>query len=498
MSIGEKATLESLQAASASLANKDPELWGSAARALAQERLGWIDLPESSRAHLPALDALAAWSRSQKRTRFVLSGMGGSSLAPEVIATTFFSQSRTGSQAKGEAGTELVILDSTHPEDVRAALDPDPSNSLFIISSKSGETIETRSHLAAIQSRLAQENLPLREHVVVISDPQSPLASWAVENHLRFFPGEPTVGGRFSALSIFGLLPAVLIGVDCATLLDDAADMRKELVQSRADSPALALVQEILTWQPFINLPRAPLSDWIEQLIAESTGKAGKGIIPVIDPAAELTPEVRKSQSLPLGAAFYLWEWTTALLGFALEVNPFDQPNVASAKEATWQALNEKGSHRVSEIGSAEQLQIAIESSINTRGNPAPKYLALLAFIPMRNRDLHQSLLRIHDNLSLKLARKKIRVTSGFGPRYLHSTGQCHKGGPEIGSFIIITLDESDDYSIPGADYGFAELLMAQARGDFQTLNDLGKSVIHAHLTRAEFEKFSRALHATS
>ncbi|NCA19009.1 MAG: hypothetical protein EBR76_04460, partial [Actinobacteria bacterium] len=162
MSIGEKATLESLQAASASIANKDPELWGKAARALAQERLGWIDLPESSRAHLPALDALAAWSRSQKRTRFVLSGMGGSSLAPEVIATTFFSQSRTGSQAKGEAGTELVILDSTHPQDVRAALEPDPSNSLFIISSKSGETIETRSHLAAIQSRLAQENLPLR------------------------------------------------------------------------------------------------------------------------------------------------------------------------------------------------------------------------------------------------------------------------------------------------------------------------------------------------
>ena len=116
----------------------------------------------------------------------------------------------------------------------------------------------------------------------------------------------------------------------------------------------------------------------------------------------------------------------------------------------------------------------------------------------MRNRELHQGLLRIHDDLSLKLARKKIRITSGFGPRYLHSTGQCHKGGPEIGSFIIITLDESDDYSIPGADYGFAELLMAQAQGDFQTLNDLGKFVIHAHLTRAEFEKFSRALHATS
>ena len=169
--------------ANIALAKKDSTLWGERAQKIAGERLGWIDLPENSRELLPALDALWAWSRSLKRNRFVLSGMGGSSLAPEVIAATF--------------GEGLILLDSTHPDDVRTALEPDPSDTLFVISSKSGETIETRSHLKAIIERLERVDLKPADHLVVISDPGSPLSLWAQEMKIRHFAGDTTVGGRF-------------------------------------------------------------------------------------------------------------------------------------------------------------------------------------------------------------------------------------------------------------------------------------------------------------
>lgn len=453
--------------ANIALAKKDFTLWGERAQRIAGERLGWIDLPENSRELLPALDALWAWSRSLERNRFVLSGMGGSSLAPEVIAATF--------------GEGLILLDSTHPDDVRSTLEPDPSDTLFVISSKSGETIETRSHLKAIIERLERVDLKPADHLVVISDPGSPLSLWAQEMKVRHFAGDTTVGGRFSALSIFGLLPATLLGVDCATLLDDAADMKKALLQSQGKNLAIDLTEEILQSAPFLHLPDSPISYWIEQLIAESTGKEGKGVLPVISPDAPVLPSVRRAAQLPLGAAFFLWEWCTALLGYALGVNPFDQPDVASAKEATETALKNQARITTDVCRTGSALMEWIEKNA-----PGHEYLALLGYLPMGGAQIRDLAENARNNVAKKLGNTGTQVTLGFGPRYLHSTGQCHKGGPITGYFAIITLDEEGDYSIPEASYTFGDLITAQALGDFYTLKKIGRPVIHAHLTRGE------------
>ncbi len=480
-------SIDSLQAASKALAQHDFTLWGERAAPTARERLGWLDLPELSRDLLPALDALSAWARSVGRNRFVLSGMGGSSLAPEVIAATY--------------GSELILLDSTHPQDVRAVLEVDPLSTLFIISSKSGETIETLSHLKAIEARLESAHAELAEHVIVITDPGSPLAGWATEHNVRLFQGDPTVGGRFSALSIFGLLPASLLGVDCAMLLDDAADMKFSLSESREESLALRLVVEILREQPFLNLPATPLSDWIEQLVAESTGKDGTGIIPVISKSPQLLATVAETFALPLGAAFYLWEWATALLGYALEVNPFDQPDVAQAKAATQEALTAQSSGYLTSGTSGVQMLHSgaeLHDFIARASTTTPGYLALLCFTPMRSPEIVEELVEIREALAQSASLHAQRVTLGCGPRYLHSTGQCHKGGPKIGSFVVITLDEASDYPIPHSRYGFSGLLQAQVIGELRTLHNIGRPVVHAHLTRAEVKEFSRALRATS
>ena len=483
-------TGQSLQIASQALAQKDPSLWGESARPTAIERLGWIDLPEKSRELLPTLDALAAWARSERQNRFVLSGMGGSSLAPEVISATLAHSS----------GESLVILDSTHPDDVKGILDVDPEQTLFVISSKSGETIETLSHLKVVVERLGQAKLKVSDHVVVITDPGSPLAKWATDSRVRIFYGEPTVGGRFSALSIFGLLPAALLGADCATLLDDAAEMKSILCNSTESNLAIRLSQEIIESQPFLKLPNTPLSDWIEQLVAESTGKDGTGIIPVISSDAQLLPTVRESLQLPLGAAFYLWEWTTALLGYLLQVNPFDQPDVAGAKEGTKRALSNALPLGEETIKSSAELLSYLEALQKSSSNPlahSDGYLAILAFVPSRAGAIRNAILSIRQGLHHKFG-SRTPITLGFGPRYLHSTGQCHKGGPTHGVFLIITLDERIDYPIPGVDYGFQDLQMAQARGDFHALEKLGRQVVHAHLSRVELEVLSRALHVTS
>lgn len=475
-------SIQALCAANARLARADASLWGAPAHSIAAQRLGWIDLPERSRELLPLLDALAAWARSLKIERFVLSGMGGSSLAPEVIAANY--------------ERDLVVLDSTHPSDVQAALNPDPTHTLFIISSKSGETIETLSHLKAITERISNANLSIQNHIVVISDPGSPLLDWAQEHHVRSFPGTPDVGGRFSALSIFGLLPATLLGVDCAILLDDAADMRARLQESDQENPAIVLAATILSQQPFLALADQGLSEWIEQLVAESTGKEGRGIIPYVAPNSEVTEVIQQANQLPLGAAFYLWEWTVALLGFALEVNPFDQPDVARAKEATRSALTattRSTQHFAQTIQSAIAL---IDQKFGFTGG----YIGILCFVPMRDGQVRQSMYEIRQGLSDRFRKLDKKITLGFGPRYLHSTGQCHKGGPRIGGFLIITLDEDEtnDLAIPQESYSFSQLINAQALADYQVLEEIGRPVVHAHLTRDELKKLSQSLHVAS
>ncbi len=477
-----KTSREALCKANARLAQADVTLWGASAQSVASERLGWINLPEKSRELLPSLDALAAWARSSKIDRVVLSGMGGSSLAPEVIAQRY--------------ERDLVVLDSTHPSDVRAALSPDPSHSLFIISSKSGETIETLSHLKAITERLTSAGLSIQNHLVVISDPGSPLLQWADEQKVRYLPGESNVGGRFSALSTFGLLPAALLGVDCTILLDDAADIRERLQESDSENPAIQLAEVILAQQPFLALPDQSLSYWVEQLIAESTGKEGRGIIPIITSASEVDELVHQVNALPLGAAFYLWEWTVALLGYALEVNPFDQPDVARAKSATSRALHSGGASTNPVAQTTQSALALIDQKFAFTGG----YIGILAFVPMRDKSIRQLMYEIRQGLHDRYRLSEKKVTLGFGPRYLHSTGQCHKGGPGFGAFLIITLDEdlSSDFPIPNEEYTFAQLLRAQASGDYEVLADIGRPVVHAHLTREELVKFSQSLHVTS
>ena len=482
-------SLDNLHLANKRLSEKDSLLWGAAAQSIARERLGWIDLPERSRELLPALDALSAWARSSNVTRVVLSGMGGSSLAPEVIAAV--------------NNRELILLDSTHPIDVHMALDPDPTETIFVISSKSGETIETLSHLKAIVERIERAKLKLSDHVVIITDPGSPLERWAREHEVRLFAGDPQVGGRFSALSIFGLLPSALLGIDCAGLLDDAADMKAALSahiteETSSTNPAIALARYIMEHRPFLPLPAEPLSDWIEQLVAESTGKDGVGIIPIIadHDGERLSPEITQAmQKDALGGSFYLWEWTTALLGYALGVNPFDQPNVASAKEATRRALldelpfNESvisdGTHAIAEVH-----RLIAQARLGEGG-----YLALLPFAPLHDALSQNTLKEFRDTLTGLLTNN---VTLGFGPRYLHSTGQCHKGGPNIGTFLILTIDSADDYPIPEESYSFAKLISAQAEGDVAALKAAGREVLHLHLSWSEVKKLSQALREAS
>ena len=480
-----RSNLDNLYLANKRLSEKDSSLWGTSAQLIAQERLGWIDLPERSRELLPALDALSAWARSSHLNRVVLSGMGGSSLAPEVIAAAY--------------DRELILLDSTHPIDIRIALDPDPLHSIFVIASKSGETIETLSHLKAITERIERAQLKVKDHVVIISDPGSPLERWAREHEVRFFAGDPQVGGRFSALSVFGLLPSALLGIDCAELLDDAADMRVVLsaeISERDNSanPAIALARYIIEHQPFLPLPNEPLSDWVEQLVAESTGKDGVGIVPLISLSATEQPSIEIKPAMQtdlLGASFYLWEWATALVGYVLEVNPFDQPDVASAKEATRKALLEElpsnenlikdGARAITDLHRLRE-----EARLHEGG-----YLALLPYAPLHDGHAQELLKQLHDGLTGAIAEN---VTLGFGPRYLHSTGQCHKGGPNIGAFLILTIDSKEDYPIPGESYTFANLISAQARGDVIALNTAGRKVLHLHLSWREVEKLTQAL----
>ena len=478
---------ESLAIANKRLAEKDSALWGELAQPVAHERLGWIDLPERSRELLPALDALSAWARSSGLTRVVLSGMGGSSLAPEVIAAA--------------NKKELTLLDSTHPVDVRLALEPDPKQSIFVLSSKSGTTLETLSHLKAISARLEIAQLQLKEHLIIISDPGSPLENWAKERDIKFFPGIPEVGGRFSALSIFGLLPSALLGVDCAELLDDAADMKAALTAPAATgavNPAIALTQGIIKGGPYLPLPAEPLSEWIEQLVAESTGKDGRGVIPVTTKIAheELPSEITHAlHGARLGGLFYLWEWSTALLGYALGVNPFDQPNVASAKEATSNALQNAAALGADVPRTAVDAEAAIRDLLMKVSQRDGHYLALLSFTPLRDDSARDAIYQIREAL---MAANHQRVTLGFGPRYLHSTGQCHKGGPNIGAFLVLTIDSTDDYPILGESYSFADLISAQALGDVAALREAGRDVLHVHLPWDEVKRLSRALREVS
>jgi glucose-6-phosphate isomerase len=454
------------------LKTKDSTIWGPAAQAEAAIRLNWIDLPESSRKLLPQFDALAAKHRNKDHV--ILCGMGGSSLGPEVIAQTF--------------SKKLFVLDSTDPDYVAHALKCDLAKSVVVVSSKSGSTIETASQRALFEGAFKDAGLNPVDHMVFVTDPGSPLDKQVREGGFTVVNADPNVGGRFSVLSPFGLLPAALIGVDVSVLLDNASDTKKAFFANAEQMCDIAYLLAHVSEQYVAYTDEASgmpgLSDWIEQLVAESTGKNQVGRLPVV---AENSHNGREGQAFTIAFAgnadlvvegdlasqFIVWEWVTALVGAALAIDPFNQPNVTEAKEQTSALLNEwKGllptftgdvNDGVVEIfGAGKNATDALTQLISQI--PEDGYIAVMAYLDRKD-DAKVAELRAI------LADKSGRpVTFGWGPRFLHSTGQFHKGGQQNGVFLQITGDVKSDIAIPGQSYGFKTLVAAQALGDGKAL----------------------------
>jgi glucose-6-phosphate isomerase len=475
-----------LQEITSKLAMKDSTLWGPAAAAEASIRLNWVDLPIASRNLLPQLDALSAWARSSKLTEIILCGMGGSSLAPEVIAATY--------------RKKLTVLDSTDPRQIQLAIPQNLNNSIFVIGSKSGSTIETASQKAFFENLLQENGLDPKNHFVIVTDPNSPLDIDSRKKGYRVINADPNVGGRFSALSAFGLVPAALIGVDVSELLDDADQAAKEFTLEGA-APVLIAANLFESGNQFVtfceeNSPAPGLSDWIEQLIAESTGKDQTGRLPVVIKKATqkrfgLTIGFAPGDfdlivEASLGAQFILWEWVTALLCYALEVDPFNQPNVTEAKEQTNIVLNSKQS--LSDLKSlmvfeSDEFQIYSNRKVANLAEfikQPVEYFAVMAYL---TRSLDNKISDIQEIIS---SQSNKPTTFGWAPRFLHSTGQFHKGGQPNGGFIQITGESEIDLAIPGADFTFNNLLIAQAIGDGIALRKRDYPFIQIHLKDKE------------
>ncbi|SNR29267.1 glucose-6-phosphate isomerase [Blastococcus mobilis] len=497
----------------ARLVAKDATLWGPEAESESAIRLGWLDLPATSRELVSRLADLRAELVGEGLDRIVLCGMGGSSLAPEVICRT--------------AGVPLVVLDTTDPGQVLAAMD-DLDRTVVVVSSKSGGTVETDSQRRAFIQAFADAGLDEKEigrRFVVVTDPGSPLSETTAAMGARaVFLADPNVGGRYSALSAFGLVPSALAGADVGALLAEAEDLAVQLAEP--DNPALQLGtvlgaafragRDKLALAVGGSQGSGPqlqgFGDWAEQLIAESTGKEGRGILPVVlesvdapgasgpdvllgvvgSGAPALEPSVGVSG--PLGAQFLGWEYATAVAGRVLGINPFDQPNVTESKENTQRILGEGlpeerpaatigaievyGSGGVLDgvdLSSHDGVSLAIDAllaSIPPRG-----YLAVMAYLD-RQKDASA------EGLRAALARRSDHaVTFGWGPRFLHSTGQYHKGGPQVGAFLQLTGVVAEDLQVPDQPYSFGTLQAAQAGGDRKALADRQRPLLHLHLT---------------
>ena len=497
----------------ARLVAKDATLWGPDAESEAAIRLGWLDLPAGSRELVSRLAELRSELSGEGLDRVVLCGMGGSSLAPEVICRT--------------AGVPLVVLDTTDPGQVAAAM-TDLRRTVVVVSSKSGGTVETDSHRRAFIAAFAAAGLDEKEigaRFVVVTDPGSPFADTAAEMGARaVFLADPDVGGRYSALSAFGLVPSALAGADVGALLTDAEELGAHLAE--ADNPALELGAALgaafragrdkvaITeggsgeqWPQMLGF-----GDWAEQLIAESTGKLGRGILPVVLESVEAPGATADDVLLavvggeapgsgpsvgvsgPLGAQFLAWEYATAVAGVILGINPFDQPNVTESKENTKRILTEGlpderpgatigaievyGSGGVLDgvdLSGSDGLALALRALL--AAIPPRGYLAVMAYLD-RERDATAEDLR-----QRLAARTEHAVTFGWAPRFLHSTGQYHKGGPPVGTFLQITGVVAEDLPVPDQPFSFATLQAAQAAGDRKALADRDRPLLHLHLT---------------
>jgi hypothetical protein len=405
--------------------SRDPSVWTGGDEA---HWLGWLDEPVRM---LERVHGLLEAASELEYERVCLLGMGGSSLAPLVLARSF-------------GVDRFEVLDTTHPSAIRRV---DVEGTLFVAASKSGTTLETRSQLEHFREQGAR--------FVVVTDPGSELEGLG----LRTFHGEPTIGGRYSALSMFGVLPAALMGLDVARLLSRAEEMR-QACRLDEGNPGLELGLALAD-APFVQVDGV-FGLWVEQLLAESTGKQGQGIVPVRGGGERFEP--RLDDPYELGQEFFRWEFATAVAGSRLGIDPFDQPDVQAAKDKTNELLARGGEPSVEPDGDLDAL---------LAGGGA--YVAVLGFIdPARERELEPIVERVRA--------AGLPYSVGLGPRYLHSTGQLHKGGPEGGLFVQVVDDLGEELPIPGKDFGFRKLIAAQAAGDFEALRERGRRIVRVAL----------------
>ncbi|ELT44738.1 glucose-6-phosphate isomerase [Arthrobacter nitrophenolicus] len=484
---------------------KDHTLWGADAESESAIRLGWVEAATVSQPLVKDILELRDALRSEGVTRIVLCGMGGSSLAPEVIA--------------GTAGVELTVLDSTDPDQVRAALADRLAETAIVVSSKSGSTVETDSQRRVFEKAFNDAGVDAASRIIIVTDPGSPLDKASREAGYRaVFNADPNVGGRFSALTAFGLVPSGLAGVDIQAFLDEAEEAAEILNEDAPENIGLALGAALGGTTPLRNKiviaedgsGIVGFADWAEQLIAESTGKLGTGVLPVV--AGPASPEV--SHGAPdvlvvrlvnadadvelgenqvaiaggLATQMMVWEFATAVAGRLLGINPFDQPDVEAAKVAARGLLDAQpeptpaafvdGAIEVRGgdwLGDAATAEGAVKALLGTLSPDS--YLSVQAYF---DRLAFAELEGIRDELAAATGRP---VTFGWGPRFLHSTGQFHKGGPAIGVFLQVTASPAEDLSIPDRPFTFGELISAQAAGDAQVLEGHGRPVLRLHLT---------------
>jgi glucose-6-phosphate isomerase len=495
---------------------KDSTLWGDAAEPEASVRLGWVGLHRTSRPLVGAVNALRAELADEGITRVALCGMGGSSLAPEVICATH--------------GVELTVVDSSHPDQVRAAIGDRLSSTVVVVSSKSGSTVETDSQRRAFEQAFRDADLHPTRHMVFVTDPDSPLDRSSREAGYRVINADPNVGGRYSALTAFGLVPSGLAGADIEQLLDEAETVADLLADDDEANPGLRLGAAIAGADPLRDKlvlvddgsALVGFPDWAEQLVAESTGKDGTGLLPVVvadttAPEVTLPPQdvtvVRLTGDVDreeepadgggsdlwvggsLGAQLLLWEVATAVAGRVLGIDPFNQPDVESAKKAARSLLEgtpepeppvlTDGPVEIRTPGDGAWLQGAANlrdavAALLSQLDEDRGYLAVMAYLD------RPALPELEDVRRTLAVRTRRPVTFGWGPRFLHSTGQFHKGGPPVGVFIQITDEPVEDLAVPGRDFSLGTLVAAQASGDARVLGDHGRPVLRLHVTDRE------------
>ena len=519
----------------ARLWSRDASLWTSSGE---EKWLGWLDIIDVQRQELPARIALAEAIGQEGFTDVLLLGMGGSILGPEVVARVI---------GETDGAPRLHVLDSTDPAQVKRFDDAvDLTKTLVIVASKSGSTLEPNVFLAYFHDRLKQVvgEAAAGRHIVAITDPGSQMQRVAERDGFRAVAfGEPTVGGRFSVLSAFGTVPAALTGVDVARLLDQAAQMAEACrVEDAAANPGVALGVVIgeaakagrdkltIVASPGI----APLGAWLEQLVAESTGKNGTAVIPVdLEPVGapasygpdrlfvylrlSAAPDAEQDtfvealnlvgqpvvqidvrDTYALGQEFFRWEIATAVAGAVLGINPFDQPDVEASKiktRALTDAFEQDGA-LPAETPAVLDTELAIfadEANVRALGavaTPAEAiaahlrridagdYAALLAYIDMTT----DNVAALQEIRAIIRAQSGAATCLGFGPRFLHSTGQAYKGGPASGVFLQITCDDAADLQVPGRAFTFGVVKAAQARGDLGVLEERGRRALRVHL----------------